>query len=116
MKKEVIDKLDEIEELIKNDKDINELKKLRKEIENDKELLNKINKLKNMDKYNINYVNLKKEILNNISYKRYITLENNLYLLVQQINIKLNSLKEKSRCRWKLLVVNLKVELLKVMT
>ena len=98
MRYEIIDKLDEIENIIKNDKEINELKTLKEKIENDKELLDNISKLKEMDKYDENYLKLKKEILDNSDYRRYITLENELYLLIQDINIKLNSLKEKGGC------------------
>ena len=99
MNKDVINKLDEIESLISNDKDFIELKKLKKEILNDKELVSKISKLKTIDKYDSSYLDLKKEILNNSKYKRFISLENELYLTIQQINKKLNSLKENGGCR-----------------
>lgn len=95
---EIINKLDEITNIIDNDKDINEYKKLKEEILNDKELLNKIEKLKKIDKYDDNYLLLKKEILSNKKYKRYIELENNLFFDIKDINKKLNSLKEKSEC------------------
>ena len=96
---EIINKLDEITNIIDNDKDINEYKKLKEEILNDKELLNKIEKLKKIDKYDDNYLLLKKEILSNKKYKRYIELENNLFFDIKDINKKLNSLKEKSECK-----------------
>ena len=96
---EIIKKLDEIEAIFKGDKELFELKKLKGKIENDKELINKIETIKTMDKYDDNYLSLKKEILNNRDYKRFNELENDLYLLIQNINIKLNSLREKSGCR-----------------
>ena len=99
MNLDIINKLDEITNIVKNDKELNELKDLKKDILNDKELLNKIEKLKSIDEYNSKYVDLKKEILSNDKYKRYIELENKLYFEVKDINNKLNSLTEKSGCR-----------------
>ena len=99
MNLDIINKLDEITNIVKNDKELNELKDLKKDILNDKELLNKIEKLKSIDEYNSKYVDLKKEILSNDKYKRYIELENKLYFEVKEINNKLNSLTEKSGCR-----------------
>lgn len=95
---EIIEKLDEIEEIINNDKEFNELKQLKEKILNNNELINKIDKLKKIDKYNSDYINLKKEILKNADYKRYVFLEKDLYLFIKKINEKLNSIKEKSCC------------------
>ena len=95
---EIINKLDEITNIINNDKEIKEYNKLKKELLNNQELLNKIESLKKIDKYNQEYLKIKKEILENVKYKRYIELENKLYFDIKDINIKLNSLKEKSEC------------------
>lgn len=94
----IIDKLDEITNLIEKDKDLIELKKLENNINNNKELLNKIDFLKKIDKYDSNYVELKKEILSNKDYKRYIELEYDLMIFIKQINKELNKLVEKSGC------------------
>lgn len=95
---EIIEKLDEIEKIIKSDIDLKRYKLLKEKIEKDDELINKIKRLKKIDKYDNTYLSLKKEILNNCDYKEYKTLENDMYLLIKEINSKLNSLKEKSGC------------------
>ena len=94
----IIDKLDEITILIDKDKDLKELKKLEKNINSNKDLLNKIDSLKKIDKYDSNYVELKKEILSNKDYKRYIELEYNLMIFIKKINMELNKLVEKGGC------------------
>lgn len=96
---ETIKKLDEIIDSIKKDKDYIEFKRLEKLVLSNKELLDKINKLKSIDKYDNNYLELKKEILSNNDYKEYKRLENELYLFIKEMNNKLNSLKEMSCCR-----------------
>ena len=96
---ETIKKLDEIIDSIKKDKDYIEFKRLEKLVLSNKELLNKINKLKSIDKYDNNYLELKKEILSNNEYKEYKRLENEFYLFIKEMNNKLNSLKEMSCCR-----------------
>ena len=63
MNKEIIEKLDEITNIINNDKDIKEYKELEKRILNNKELLKKIDKLKSINSYCNDYIELKKEIL-----------------------------------------------------
>jgi len=98
MNEEIINKLDEITNIIDNDKDIIEYKLLRKEILEDKDLLDKINKLKEINSYNKEYVDLKNEILSNEKYKKYIYLEKELFYIIKDINIKLNSLTEKRSC------------------
>ena len=98
MNEEIINKLDEITNLIKNDKDIIEYKKLKKEILNDKELLDKISKLKEIDSYSKEYLDLKNSILSDNRYKKYVYLEKELFYIIKDINIKLNSLKEKRSC------------------
>ena len=98
MNEEIINKLDEITNIIDNDKDIIEYKLLRKEILEDKDLLDKINKLKEINSYNKEYVDLKNEILSNERYKKYIYLEKELFYIIKDINIKLNSLTEKRSC------------------
>lgn len=94
----IINKLDEITNIIENDKENNELKKLKNKIENNHELLNKIKELKQLDKYDSKYIKLKEEILSNEDFKNYKELEKDLYYVVMSINKRLNSIKEKSGC------------------
>ena len=83
---ETIKKLDEIIDSIKKDKDYIEFKRLEKLVLSNKELLDKINKLKSIDKYDNNYLELKKEILSNNDYKEYKRLENELYLFIKEMS------------------------------
>ena len=96
---EIINKIDEILNIIENDKDNIKMKKLKNKILKNKELMNKIEKIKNMDKYNEEYVSLKKEILSNKDYLLYKELENDLYFFIKKINISLNTFIEKSGCK-----------------
>lgn len=96
---EIINKLDEIIDIIENDQDNKSIIKLKKEIENDKELLEKIKKVKMIDKYNSDYVELKKEILEDNKYREYRNKENDLYLIVQEINKRLKMLENKGGCK-----------------
>ena len=98
MNKEIIEKLDEITNIIDNDKDIKEYKELEKRILNNKELLKKIDKLKSINSYGNDYIELKKEILLNKDYSRYLELEKKLFFDIKDINNKLNCLLEKSGC------------------
>ena len=99
MTEEIINKLDEITKIIENDKDNKKIPILKKKIENNKELISKIEKVKNNDIYNAEYVKLKEEILKNKDYKNYQGIENDLYLITKQITNILNTLKEKSDCK-----------------
>ena len=96
---EIVNKIDEILNIIENDKDNIKMKKLKNKILKNKELMNKIEKIKNMDKYNEEYVSLKKEILSNKDYLLYKELENDLYFFIKKINISLNTFIEKSGCK-----------------
>ncbi len=98
MNEEIIKKLDEITDIIENDNNIKEYKMLKKDILNDSELLNKISKLKQIDSYNKEYLDLKNSILSNEKYKKYIYLEKEMFYIIKDINIKLNSLTEKRNC------------------
>ncbi len=95
---EIINKLDEITKILEEDKDNIKMIQLRKQIENDKELIDKINIIKNIESYSNEYINLKNEVLNNIKFQEYKNIEKDLYYTIKEINIKLNTLKEKSVC------------------
>ena len=94
------------EELMNPDvlSDINKTLKLNKELSDLKEsydayqLLKKIDKLKSINSYGNDYIELKKEILLNKDYSRYLELEKKLFFDIKDINNKLNCLLEKSGC------------------
>ncbi len=98
MNEEIINKLDEITNIIESDKEIKEYKELKEELLNNQELLDKINKLKQMDKYDNNYLDLKKEILSNKVFERFTYLEKELFYDIKDINNKLQTLTEKRGC------------------
>lgn len=93
---EIINKLDEITHIIKNDSNFVRINELKKILLNDKKLLDKIKRLNNMSQYDLDYLNLKKEILSNQNFKEYNDLEKEKYLTILLINKELNSLLEKS--------------------
>ncbi len=95
---EIINKLDEITKIINEDKDLKRKRQLEKKIEENKDLMNKINEIKKMSTYDPNYLKKKEEVINNKDFKEYKELEKEEYLLILEINKRLNSLKEKSEC------------------
>ena len=101
MNVEIINKLDEITSIIDNDIENQELISLKKEIESNNDLISKIKKIKGIEKYNEEYLKLKKEILENETYSRYQHLENDLYIIAKEISSKLKKLEEKGGCKWK---------------
>lgn len=96
----IYDKLDEVLLTIRNNKKVIRMKELKKKIENDVDLKNKLDKLHEVwkNEYSEEYVNLKKEILDNQYVKEYKALENELYFTVLDINKELNSLTGKRKC------------------
>lgn len=96
MNEEIINKLDEITEIIENDKENLKLSNLKKRIEQNKELYNQIIKVKEIDNYSSEYISLKEKILKNKDYKSYKEIENDLYFITKQMTKILNTLKEKS--------------------
>lgn len=95
---EIINKLDEITKIINEDKDLKRKRQLEKKIEENKDLMNKINEIKKMNTYDPNYLKKKEKVINNKDFKEYKELEKEEYLLILEINKRLNSLKEKSEC------------------
>lgn len=96
----IYDKLDEVLLTIRNNKKVIRMKELKKKIENDVDLKSKLDKFHEVwkNEYSEEYVNLKKEILDNQYVKEYKALENELYFTVLDINRKLNSLTGKRKC------------------
>ncbi len=95
---DIINRLDEITNLIENDEDLIKMKYLKKEILKDTDLIAKIEKIKTISNYDDNYLKLKKEINNNNNYKEFVRIENDTFLFIQSINKKLNCLREKREC------------------
>lgn len=95
---EIVNKLDEIINLIKDNDDYKRMKSLEEKLNNDKDLLSKIDKIKTIDNYSDEYITLKKEVLSNDDYKEYLELQKKYQFLIKDINLILNSLKEKSGC------------------
>ena len=95
---EIVNKLDEIINLIKDNDDYKRMKSLEEKLNNDKDLLSKIEKIKTIDNYSDEYITLKKEVLSNDDYKEYLELQKKYQFLIKDINLILNSLKEKSGC------------------
>lgn len=75
-------RLDEIKTKIKNDKEINKL-------------INKFNESKELyEKYNLKdeFINSKKELMNNEIIKKYLEIQNEFNLLMLKINNRLNKI------------------------
>lgn len=99
MEFDLIERLQIFLDNFENMEEVKEIKSLTKVIQEDKDLMEKISRLQNMDKYNLDYIPLKKEILENSNYKRYITLTNDLNLLMMDFSLKLKDLvREDSSC------------------
>lgn len=87
--------MDEIIEIINNDKKINIIKDKANDIYTNTELMNKINYIKNnSNNYDNKYIEVKKEILNDNDYKEYKNIEKDLSYLIMEINKRLNLLKD----------------------
>ena len=95
---EIINKLDEITEIIANDLELKKMHELERTLLLDSELLNKIKELKDKSYEDTEYMKLKREIFNNETYITFKKLENDTFLFIQLINSKLNLLREKSGC------------------
>lgn len=100
MNDEIYKKLDEVILTIRNNKKVIRMKELRNQIEKDVELSEKLDRFHSIweNEYSEEYVNLKKEILENSNVREYKTIENELYFTVLDINKQLNSLTGKRKC------------------
>ena len=94
MNDKILDKLDDVINNIKDSDDFKTLIDLKKNTYLQNELTKKIDRLKNIDNYSNEYVELKKEIMTDSIYKKYNTSYFNIYFLVQNINKKLKELTE----------------------
>ena len=93
MNSDVVLKIDELINLLDNSEDVKRLLVLKDKLMSDKELLNKISLVKDeKNPYSSEYIALKNEIISSDEYREYKCIENDLYYLVQDINIRLKSL------------------------
>ena len=91
MDNELIIKLDNIINDLNNTKEAIRIKELKSILLNDKDLLDDINSIKNSE-YSNNYVNKKKELLNNNNYKEYKELEGEFYFFSKEVSSILSSI------------------------
>lgn len=92
MNSEVLAKVDEIIAIIDSSNDVKRFKTIKESLLSNKELIDKISLLKKENGYDSKYIEQKKEILFNPEFKEYKEYENDLYFLVQEINLKLGTL------------------------
>ena len=91
MDNELILKIDNIINDLNNTKESIRIKELKSILLNDKDLLDDINSIKNSE-YSNNYVNKKKELLNNNNYKEYKELEGEFYFFSKEVSSILSSI------------------------
>lgn len=92
MNSDVLTKVDEIIAIIDSSDDVKRFMTLKENLLANKELINKISLLKDETSYDSKYIDQKKEILLNPEFREYKELENDLYFLIQEINLKLGTL------------------------
>ena len=96
---EINDKLNDLIGEINNNPKVLRLKELKEQIYKDKKLKELLEKLRALDnEFSNEYVELKKQILDNPLVKEYKNLENELYFCVLEINKKLNTLLDRKKC------------------
>lgn len=98
MNEMLLNKLDEFYEEINNNDLIKELLELKNKIYSDGELKELLDKYRNSNKYDPEYISLKGKIINNPLVSRYREIENELYFTTLEINQKLNTLVDKKVC------------------
>ena len=96
--KKINDKVEELIDILNNDRRVKRLKVLKKELNKDEELISKIEYLKKLDQYSVDYRNLKKEILKNNKFVEYKDLENEISIIILEINRKLKNLTNERSC------------------
>lgn len=89
MENDALEKVYEIVDLLEGSKDIEKLQSLKEELFKDQILLEKIQSIKQQKE---DYTLLKEEVLLNDKLREYRLLENDLYFLIQEINIRLKKL------------------------
>lgn len=89
MNSDIILKLDEIISIIDNSNDVKRYSELKDALLKDESLINDIKKVKDLNmSYDQGYVELKENIMSNEKFRNLKSIENDLYFLVQEINVK----------------------------
>lgn len=96
--KKINDKVEELIDILNNDRRVKRLKVLKKELNKDEELISKIEYLKKLDQYSVDYRNLKKELFQNPKFVEYKELENKISIIILEINRKLKNLTNERSC------------------
>lgn len=96
--KKINDKVEELIDILNNDRRVKRLKVLKKELNKDEELISKIEYLKKLDQYSVDYRNLKKELFQNPKFVEYKELENEISIIILEINRKLKDLTNERSC------------------
>ena len=96
---ELNNKIDELIELLNSDNRIIKLEELKNKLLSDKDFISKIGKLKDLDIYSKEYLDLKKELFENSEFVSFKELENEINYLIMEINSKLNTLTNERRCK-----------------
>jgi len=95
----LLEKLDELYNEINDCDEIKKILELKNKIYSDENLKLLLDKYRNsFNKYDLEFINLKEEIINNSLVKRYREIENKLYFTTLEINQKLNTLVNQKRC------------------
>ena len=99
MTEEINSKLNDLIDSIDNNLKTVKMKELKERIYNDKILEKKLKEFRELEnKYSKEYVELKRDILDNSLVREYQQLENELYFTVLEINKRLNSLIDRKKC------------------
>ena len=100
MNNEINDKLFSLIDSIENNKKIIRMKELNKLLKEDKNLNKKLDEFYKIidNPYSDEYVELKKDILENVLVKEYKQLEKELNFIILEINSKLKSIVDKKEC------------------
>ena len=99
MAEEINSKLNDLIDSIDNNLKTVKMKELKERIYNDKILEKKLKEFRELEnKYSKEYVELKRDILDNSLVREYQQLENELYFTVLEINKRLNSLIDRKKC------------------
>lgn len=95
----LLEKLDVFYKEINDCDEIKEILKLKEDIYNDSNLKYLLQKYKEYpNKYDKEFIELKRQIINNNLIKRFHNLENELYFITLEINKRLNNLVGKKEC------------------
>lgn len=95
---ELNNKIDELITLLDEDSRIKDIELLKNKIVNNQDILNKISRLKELDKYSNEYKELKKELFLDKDFSSFKEKEAEIDYLIMEINKRLNELVDKGKC------------------